>query len=83
MTRMEMRAIMRAAIERTRFKSSLPPGECDTTTVVAYLHRRREEIVAAALGALDKGSQSLSPEEVLSKLYREVADEDLPVPAAA
>lgn len=62
----------RAAVNAAGFSSSLLPGYNDEATVLEFLHRRREEIVAVASGALQESADVLSAEEILRLLYREV-----------
>lgn len=64
-------------LDNTVFQTTLPAGECDNATVVQYLHRRREEIVAVARIALGNYARTLTSEEVLCFLYREVPKNDL------
>lgn len=80
----EMRERALAAVDASllQFESSLPPGESDEATVIEFLKRRREEIVAAARGALHECPDTLPAEVVLRLLYREVSDEEFSVLAA-
>ena len=61
------------------FESRLPAGECDEATVLQFLKRRREEIVAAAQGALRDGASVFPAEVVLRLLYGVVSEEELSV----
>ena len=79
----ELRQRARAAVNAARFESSLPSGECDDVTLRRYLNRRREEIIAAARGALNDHALVLDPEVILRLLYGEVAEEEFAILAAA
>lgn len=78
-----MHAKARAAVNAAQFESFLPSGECDDTTVLAFLHHRREEIVTAARRALNDYAGLLPTEVVLRLLYGEVTENDFIILAAA
>lgn len=79
----DMRQRALAAVNTAQFRSSLPAGECDNATVVEFLKRRREEIVAVALRALHESPDAEFSEVVLRLLYGEVSEEEFSIFAAA
>lgn len=83
MTFTEKRALARAAVNAARFRSILPPGECDNDTVVAFLKCRREEIVATARSALGNHARAYDAEEILGLLYGKIPHEESVVLPAA
>lgn len=83
MTFTEKRALARAAVSATQFRSTLPAGECDNDTVVAFLKCRREEIVAAARLALGDDAGAYDAEEILSLLYGKAPQEESAILSAA
>ena len=74
-----MRADARAAVDATIFKSSLPTGVSDDATVRHFLDSRRQEIVAAARGALNDHARVLQPEMILRLLYGVVSEEEFSI----
>ena len=79
MTIAEFRKRAFIMLDETDFESSLPAGECDNATVVEFLNRRREEIVAVARRALDENAGVLLPEVLLRCLFGEITDEEFSI----
>lgn len=74
----ELREKALTAVQAARFESALPLGVIDDpATVRNFIHRRREEIVAAARGALNDNANVLPPEVILRLLFGKVSEEEL------
>lgn len=72
----ELRRLALDAVDSAVFSSSLPAGEIDPAAILPFFHRRREEIVTTARGALNDHASVLHPEVILRLLYGEVSEEE-------